>query len=76
MGEADLVALSIGEGAVTETGHITLDSEIACLDISPLGAPLVRDQAGSPSQQLAAEIRFARGAAQPGSRAAFLNLLQ
>ena len=55
VGEADLVALSIGEGAVTETGHITLDSEIACLHISPLGAPLVCDRAGSQSQQLAAE---------------------
>ncbi len=32
------MALSLSDGKATETAHIKLDSEIACLDITPLGA--------------------------------------
>lgn len=38
VGDGDLVALSLSDGRATETAHIKLDSEIACLDITPLGA--------------------------------------
>lgn len=38
VGDGDLVALSLADGKATETAHIKLDSEIACLDLTPLGA--------------------------------------
>ena len=36
-GDGNLVYLEISEGQVTERAHTKLDSEIACLDLSPIG---------------------------------------
>lgn len=33
-----LVLLRIQQGALTEEARVTLDSEISCLDVSPMGA--------------------------------------
>ena len=37
-GDGNLVYLEIAEGQLIERGHLKLDSEIACLDLSPIGA--------------------------------------
>jgi hypothetical protein len=37
VGDGNLVALSLTDGKAEETAHIKLDSEIACLDLTPLG---------------------------------------
>lgn len=38
VGDGNLVALSLKDGKAEETAHIKLDAEIACLDLTPLGA--------------------------------------
>lgn len=35
-----LAVLEVSEGALTQTATVTLDSEVSCLDITPLGASL------------------------------------
>ena len=37
-GDGNLVYLEIGEGCLTERGHLKIDDQIACLDLSPIGA--------------------------------------
>ena len=37
-GDGNLTYVEITEGDIQEKAHLKLDSEIACLDLSPLGA--------------------------------------
>ena len=37
-GDGNLVYLEIGDGCLTERGHLKIDDQIACLDLSPIGA--------------------------------------
>ncbi len=37
-GDGNLTYVEIVEGDIREKAHLKLDSEIACLDLSPLGA--------------------------------------
>jgi hypothetical protein len=35
-GEGNLVYLELGEGGIEQKGHVKLDAEVSCVDISPL----------------------------------------
>lgn len=39
MGGATLVYLELGDGQIAERGRLQLDSDVACLDITPVGEP-------------------------------------